>query len=95
MSVATMVTKESKLLVENVQSFFRLSIAYFRRNNPAFIAYTNINMSIKNILTANKKLKVAKYRVNHLRYRLYQMEQLIQENNPHNRYSGGNINQLR
>lgn len=95
MSVATMVINESKNLIDNIQSILRLSYSYFRRNNPAANTYMNINMAIKNILTANKKLKVAKYRVNHLRYRLYQMEQLIQENNPNNRLSGGHINQLR
>lgn len=95
MSVAAMVTNESKFIIENIQSFCRLTYSFFRRNNPLLETYMNINMSIKNILTANKKLKVARYRVNHLRYRLYQMEQLIQDNNPNNKFKGGSINQLR
>jgi len=95
MSVSTMAMNESKALVENIQSFVRLTKAYFRRNNLLLSAYMNINMAIKNVLTANKKLKIAKYRVNHLRYRLYQMEQLINDNNPNNHFSGGKINQLR
>jgi len=95
MSVSTMVIKESIALIESIQSFFRLSIVYFKRNNPILNAYNNLNMTVKNILSANKRLKIARYRVNHYRYRLHQMEQLIEENNRKNSFSGIHINQLR
>jgi uncharacterized LabA/DUF88 family protein len=95
MSVASVAMKRSIDMIENIQSFFRLSISYFKRNNPFIALYLTVRMSIINLLTANKKLKMARYRVNHYRYRLYQMEQLIEENNSKGHFNGNHINQLR
>lgn len=77
------------------KQFVRLSESYLRRNNPVLQFYHSIVEGIKHLLTANKKLKIAKYRVNHLRYRLYQMEQVIDKGNPYNDNGGGNLNLLR
>lgn len=95
MSVATRVINESKSIFDHLMSIKRIFYSYLIRNNPLKAAYANINISIKNILTANQKLRIAKYRVTHYKYRLYQMEQLINENNPSNHFSGRNINQIR
>ena len=47
---------------------------------------------IKDYLTMNKKLKMAKYRLNYQMYKLNQMEQLIAENNDHVFLRGNKIN---
>ena len=75
--------------------FLKFSQSYIVRHNPIMGAYNSIVEGLKGMLTANKKLKIAKYRVNHLRYRLNQMEQLIDQGNPYNRSNGKTINILR
>ncbi len=46
------------------------------------------------LVSQNKKLKIAKYRVNHLKYRLYQMEQVIDQGNPYNIAEGKKLDRL-
>ena len=74
-----------------LQQFFKFSEAYLKRNNPVAMTLLSISEGIKNFLTMNKKVKLAKYRVNHLRYRVYQMEQIIAQGNPYNGVGGGSI----
>ena len=50
---------------------------------------------LKDFLTMNKKLKIAKYKVNYQMYKLNQMEQLIAENNEHVFLKGQKLNQTR
>lgn len=50
---------------------------------------------LKDFLTMNKKLKMAKYRVNYQMYKLNQMETLIAENNEHVFLRGKKLNQTR
>jgi len=91
MSVAVAVNRK----INQLKQFLQFSESYLRRHNPLLDAYNQIEMTIKNILTINKKLKIAKYRVNHLNYRLHQMEQLIENGNPYNKNSGKTLNLLR
>ena len=46
------------------------------------------------LVSQNKKLKIATYRVNHLKYRLYQMEQLIEQGNPYNIAGGKKLDKM-
>lgn len=84
-----------KDIIENFQAWFRLTSSYIKKTKPAESFYVSCVNFIKNILTASKKLKIAKYRVNHLRYRLNQMEQLIEANNPNSYEHGRMINLIR
>jgi hypothetical protein len=81
--------------LNKIKHFMKFSQSFIIRNNPILSAYRAIIEGIKGALTANKKLKIAQYRVNHLKYRLYQMEQLIDQGNPYNRSKGKTINFLR
>ncbi|OGI00239.1 MAG: hypothetical protein A2287_06430 [Candidatus Melainabacteria bacterium RIFOXYA12_FULL_32_12] len=80
---------------DNFFSFFRIFYYYLVRARIFETAYTNFVNSVKNMLTANQKLRIAKYRVNHLRYRLNQMERIIDQNTPMEHISGDILNQLR
>ena len=91
MSFSAVIQRKSSQL----RQFLRFSESYLRRNNPAVEFYTQFITGIKNFLTMNKKLKIAKYRVNHLSYRLYQMETLIEQGNPNSLLKGKTINYLR
>ncbi len=88
--VATITTKKDQL-----KQFFMFSESYLRRNNPALSLYQNFIAKVKELLTMDKKLKIAKYRLNHVSYRLYQMETLIEQGNPNNLNKGKNLNYLR
>lgn len=92
--ITTINNKFAYFLMKIKQSIF-IYRTYFGRNNPLVIIRANIEKQLKNMLTANKKLKIAKYRVDHLRYRLYQMEELISTNNPYNYQGGSKLNCLR
>ena len=91
MTVAAIINEN----LNRAKQFLRFSESYINRHNPILGTYNAIVEGLKNALTANKKLKIAKYRVNHLRYRLYQMEQLIDQGNPYNGTNGKTINFLR
>lgn len=80
---------------EDWASFFRIMHSYIRRKNPLLSMITNTLTAIQNFLNSRKQLKVLKYRVQLMNYRIYQMEQLIQQNNPQNYKGGINLNQLR
>ncbi len=92
-------TKESTLFLDALQTnlqkivnFFGYLMAYFRRHNPLQILVNQIVTMVKDYLTMNRKLKMAKYRVNYQLYKLNQMEQLIAENNEHVFLRGNKIN---
>lgn len=50
---------------------------------------------LKDFLTMNKKLKMARYRLNYHQHQLNKMESLIAENNEHIFLRGRNINEVR
>lgn len=81
--------------LQNWASFLRISQAYVKRNNPLLTMAINVLNSIQNFLVSRKQLKALKYRVQLMNYRIYQMEQLIQQNNPNNFKGGNSLNQLR
>ena len=91
MSLAGVITTHTNML----KQFLRFSESYFRRHNHLGDASAAFVAGIKNFLTLNKKLKIARYRVNHLNYRLHQMETLIEQGNPNNLKSGKTLNYLR
>jgi hypothetical protein len=95
MSVSAQILNRSRYMIDNFAAFYRMSVRFFQRNNPALAFYQNILNSIKGILSLNTKRKIAKYRLNHYLYRLNQMEQLINQSNPHNYGSGRRINHIR
>ena len=76
-------------------SFFRIAQSYMRRRNPILSMVANTLASVQDFLNSRKQLKALKYRVQLMNYRIYQMDQLIQQNNPNNYKGGNNINQLR
>lgn len=91
--------KESTLfqdaLMTNLQkivNFFGYLMSYLRRHNPLQIFAAQITAMVKDYLTMNRKLKMAKYRVNYQMYKLNQMEQLIAENNEHVFLRGNKLN---
>ena len=78
--------------LQKIVNFFGYLMAYFRRHNVLQIFVNQIVAMVKDYLTMNRKLKMAKYRVNYQLYRLNQMEQLIAENNEHVFLRGNKIN---
>lgn len=91
--------KESTLFLDALQTnlqkivnFFGYLRSYFIRHNPLQTFANQILAMIKDYLTMNRKLKMAKYRVNYQMYKLNQMEQLIAENNEHVFLRGNRLN---
>lgn len=80
---------------QNWASFLRISQSFIKRRNPLYTMLANTLNSIQEFTSARQKLKALKYRVRLMNYRIYQMEQLIQQNNPHNFKGGNGLNQLR
>lgn len=89
------IINQTKTMLEDMLSFFRLTHYYIKKHNPVVETYMAITESIKEFLTVNQKIKIARYRVNHYRFRLQQMERLIEENNPNNKIGGKILDQLR
>lgn len=82
-------------LMTNLQkmiNFFGYLVSYLKRHNPVQIFVAQITTMLKDYLTMNRKLKMAKYRVNYQMYKLNQMEQLIAENNEHVFLRGNRLN---
>lgn len=77
------------------ENFLGFASSYFRKNNLFLEFKMNVIKTVKEFLTANKKLKIVQYRVNHLNYRMHQMETLIDSNNPYNVGRGKTLDFLR
>ena len=80
--------------VAQLQNFYKLSSAYLYKNNPLNMIMNTVIVNWTELVSQNKKLKIAKYRVNHLKYRLYQMEQVIDQGNPYNIAEGQKLDRL-
>lgn len=80
---------------DQIAVFITRARAYFSRVNPVENTITLILNNLKNMVSVNKKLKIAKYRVAHLNYRLTQMERMMLEHNPNNFKGGMNVNTFR
>jgi len=78
--------------MQKIINFFGYLTAYFKRNNPVEALVKQVTTMIKDYLTMNRKLKMARYRVNYQMYKLNQMEQLIAENNEHVFLRGNRLN---
>ena len=80
--------------IAKVQQFYRLSLAYLYKNNPIMLFLNTFIVNWTELVSQNKKLKIAKYRVNHLKYRVYQMEQIMEQGNPYNLASGQKLDKF-
>ena len=84
-----------EVLQTNLQkmiNFFGYLTSYLRRHNPLMAFANHVVTMLKDYLSMNRKLKMAKYRVNYQMYKLNQMEQLIAENNEHVFLRGNRLN---
>lgn len=91
MSVAAGVNEYKR----NIRIAFSMCRAYFRRHNLMKELMANVLAVVKDFLSTNKKMKIARYRVNHLKYRMYQMETLMETNNPTAKLYGKSLNVMR
>lgn len=85
-AIATVIKNQ----LQNCLSFINLTVSYFKKRNPVVNSISSTVNSIYVFLSSGKRLKVLKYQVQLMYYRMHQMDKLIKENNPHNS-SGGNI----
>ena len=83
------------LNLQRFKNFLGFSRGYFCRHNPIKVMMKGINDIIKDLLTINKKMKMARYRLNYHRHQLHKMESLIAENNEHTFLKGRKINEVR
>ena len=84
-----------EVLQTNLQktiNFFGYLASYLRRHNLFQEFINSIVTMLKDYLSMNRKLKMAKYRVNYQMYKLDQMERLIAENNEHVFLRGNKLN---
>lgn len=94
--------RDKKLLQQTLEQNFRrfrnflgFARGFVRRRNPLKSISKNITVVLKDVLTINKKIKMARYRLNYHRHQLQRMETLIAENNEHTFLRGKKINQVR
>ena len=80
--------------IKKIIQFFRLSVAYLSKNNPVILLGNTVSTHFSEFLSFQKKSKIARYRVNHVKYRLYQMEQIIENGNPYNLVEGKKLDRL-
>lgn len=78
--------------LRQLRNFLMFTKSYFRRHNPIKIMKENIEKTIKDILTTNKKMKMIKYRLNLQKYRMNKMEQIIAQSSDHVFLKGRKIN---
>ncbi len=81
--------------LQDIKSFISISYSYFKKRNPVMASIANITKSIYVFLTSGKRLKILKYQVHLMHYRMHQMEKLIHENNPNNSSGGSALNKYR
>lgn len=92
---AEMMIEQIRTVPFQISNFIQRARAYFTRVNVIENTITLFLNNIKNMVSVNKKLKIAKYRVAHLNYRMTQMERLMIENNPNNFKGGRNVDTFR
>lgn len=95
-------TRSVELLQETLQTnfhrfknFLGFARGFLIRRNPIRELSKNFVEMLKDFLTMNKKLKMARYRLNYHQHQLMRMESLIAENNDHMFLKGKNINEVR
>lgn len=91
----TFVISGIKDLLDNMRSYFNLSVSYFQKRNPFMVAISNMIKTIYIFLTSGKRIKALKYQVRLMHYRMHQMEKLMNENNRYNSLGGSSLNKYR
>lgn len=81
--------------IKRIVDFLIYSRNFLIRKSPVKALINSIVEGLKDFLTMNKKLKMAKYRLNYHRHQFQKMEQLIAENNQHSFLKGANLNETR
>ena len=81
--------------IKRIIDFFIYLKNFLIRKNPIKTMSNSLAEGIKEILTINKKRKMAQYRLNYHRHQFQKMEQLIAENNQHTFLRGNNLNETR
>jgi hypothetical protein len=77
------------------RNFLGFARGFIIRKNPIKAIGMEFVEALKDFLTMNKKLKMARYRLNYHRHQLNRMESLIAENNEHAFLRGKSINEVR
>ncbi|MDD3237673.1 MAG: hypothetical protein PHV37_06190 [Candidatus Gastranaerophilales bacterium] len=83
-------TNAQKLL-----NFLQYSKSFLTRKNPLKLLSQGLSAKLKEVLTVNKKIKMARYRLNYQKYKLAQFEQIIAQNNEHVFLKGRTLNEMR
>ena len=78
-----------------MKNFIGFARSYLIRNKPVKVFINSTIATIKDMLSINKKRKLAKYRLNYQMYKLNQMEKLIAANNEHVFLRGNKFNEMR
>lgn len=81
--------------LQRLKNFLQFAQSYLIRNNPIKNFMNVIVSQLKDFLTFDKKMKMAKYRVNYQKYKLDQMQKLIAQNNEHVFLKGRTLNETR
>ncbi len=87
--------KTIEIYLQRMYNFIQFSKAYIAKNNPIKIMIETVRGQLKDFLTFDKKMKMAKYRVNYQKYKLDQMQKLIAQNNEHVFLKGRTLNETR
>lgn len=87
--------KYLKKLKKRIINFLQFSKAYVLKHNPVTQIKESVTTRLREIFSTNKKVKMAKYRLNYQKYKLNQMEQLIAQNNEHVFLKGRTLNEIR
>ena len=81
--------------IKRLVNFLNFARSFFKRKNPFKALIVTLLTSLKEMMTARQKLKMAKYRLNYHKHQLYKMESLIAESNEHTFLKGKNLNETR
>ncbi len=81
--------------LKRLKNFIGFAKSYLIRKNPIKTFVNDTVAIIKDMLSINKKRKLAKYRLNYQMYKLNQMEKLIAANNDHVFLRGNKFNEMR
>lgn len=81
--------------IKRLKNFLGFAQNYIRKNNPILAIFGGIEATVRDFLTFNKKMKMAKYRVNYQQYKFNQFQQLIAQNNEYTLIKGNSLNEIR
>lgn len=81
--------------IRNMRSFINISCSYFKRRNPIMASFSNMIKTLHTFIASGKRLKILRYQVQLMHYRMHQMEKLMRDNNPNNFLGGKSLNKYR